>query len=96
MKKKKKTSIRDLISEQYPDIDLLFMDEKEYDEAIIGVCDGISVNHDPKVAYDYDKVIEVNMNKGMTHEEAIEYFDFNQGSAYVGEHTPVFVTAFKG
>lgn len=88
--KSKKISIRDLISEQYEDTPLLFM-EGDFDYAIVGVCEGISIQHMPKVAYDYDKVIEVNMSMGMSREEAIEYFDYNQGSAYVGEHTPVFI-----
>jgi len=89
------TSIRDIIQEQYPDVNFLFMDEKEYDKAIIGVCNGIGVNHNPKVAYDYDKVIEVNVSMGMAYEEAVEYFDFNQGGSYVGEHTPVFINKIE-
>lgn len=93
-KSKKVTSIRDQIQEDYPDTELLFMDPKEYDKAIMGVCDGISVKHEPKIAYNYDKVIKANMSMGMNREEAIEYFDFNQGSAYVGEHTPVFIRTY--
>jgi len=89
------TSIRDIIQEQYPDVDLLFMDPEAYDKAIIGVCSGISVKYNPKVAYDYGKVIEVNMSMGMAYEEAVEYFDFNQGGAYVGEHTPVFINKIE-
>jgi len=92
MKKTKKINIiRDSIQEQYPDTDLLFMDPEEYDKAIIGVCDGISIMHHPKVAYDYDKVIKINMKMGMTREDAMEYFDYNQAGAYVGENTPVFI-----
>jgi hypothetical protein len=30
------------------------------------------------------------MSHGMTEEEAIEFFNFNQECAYVGEHTPAF------
>jgi len=29
--------------------------------------------------------------KNMTHEEAMEYFDFNVVGSYVGEHTPAFI-----
>ncbi len=94
-KQPKPTTIRDLIQDEYPDVELLFMSEKEYDTAIIGVCDGISVSHNPKVAYDYDKVIRANMKMGMSHIEAIEYFDYNQGEAYLGEHTPVFIKRIK-
>jgi hypothetical protein len=28
---------------------------------------------------------------GMTHEEAIEFFDFNIAGAYVGEYTPIYM-----
>jgi len=93
--KNRKISIRKMIADQYPDTDLLFMDEKEFDEAIIGVCEGISVQHNPKVAYDYDKVIDANMKMGMSYDEAVEFFDFNQGGAYMGENTPVFITRIK-
>jgi len=84
--------IRDLIAAEYPDTDLLFMDELEYDAAVIGVsemCAGTSNNH--QVIYDIDKVLQVNMEMGMTEEEALEFFDYNQGGAYVGENTPIFV-----
>ena len=84
--------IRDLIAAEYPDTDLLFMDELEFDAAVIGVsemCAGTSNNH--QVIYDWDLVIKVNMEMGMTEEEALEFFDYNQGGAYVGENTPIFV-----
>jgi len=70
---------------------LLFMDPPEdFDQAIIGVCFGYGQSH--KVAYDYEKVIKANMKNGMTYDEAEEYFEHNQVGAYVGEHTPVFIT----
>lgn len=43
------------------------------------------------VAYDYEKVIQENMDQGMTEEEAIEYFEFNQYGAYMGPSTPIFI-----
>ena len=84
--------IRDLIAAEYPDTDLLFMDELEFDAAVIGVsemCAGTSNNY--QVIYDIDKVLQVNMDMGMTEKEALEFFDYNQGGAYVGENTPIFV-----
>ena len=88
-------TIRDDIADDYPDTDLLFMTETEFDGAIMGVCDGISIEYKPKVAYDYDKVIEANVKMGMTYEEAVEHFSYNQSGAYVGEHTPVFIVKYK-
>ena len=31
------------------------------------------------------------MDMGMTHEEAVEYFEYNQRGAHVGDHTPCFI-----
>lgn len=94
MKKKfKKTAFRDSVADLYPDTYLLFMDPVAYDEAIIGVAEGFGGL--TKVAYDYDKVIQVNMKLGMKYEEAIEWFDYNQIGAYVGEHTPVFIRKYQ-
>jgi len=45
----------------------------------------------PVVAYDYDRVIAHLESQGMTYEEAVEYHEFNQLGAYVGERTPVFI-----
>ena len=61
-------TIRDELQERYPDVDLLFMTEAVFDKAIIGIAERIGDT--PTVAYDYDKVIEANMEIGMTHEEA--------------------------
>jgi hypothetical protein len=83
-------NIRDELQEMYPDVPLLFMSEEEYDEAIIGVSERIG--DEPSIAYDYDKVIAVNMAMGMSEEEAIEHCSYNQMGAYVGEHTPIFIT----
>jgi len=72
------------------DEELMFMTEDKYDKAIIGIahrCGMPSV-----VAYDTDKVIDVLMEEdGMTHEEAIEFHEFNQAGAYMGERTPMFI-----
>jgi hypothetical protein len=88
----KLTSVRERIAEEYPDTDLLFMDEDCYDAAVVGVsCMCLGTKNYHKVIYDVDLVIKVNMDLGMSEEEAIEYFEFNQGGAYVGEHTPIFV-----
>jgi len=95
-KKAKKTKkniqkiiLRDTIADEYPDTPLLFLNPVDYDEAIIGVCEGFGGNL--KIAYDYDKVIEINTKMDMTYEEAVEWFDYNQIGAYVGEHTPVYI-----
>ena len=93
--KKKKQTLRDRIADDYPDTKLLFMTQPEYDSAIVGVADGLGIQNNPKVVYDYDKVIKVNVKMGMTYEDAVEYFDYNQAGAYLGVHTPIFIKQYK-
>lgn len=77
------------IRDELADIDpnLLFMDG--FDDCIIGICEAFGSV--PVIAYDYDKVIATLQSDGMTYEEAVEYHEFNQAGAYVGEQTPVFI-----
>lgn len=79
------SDIRDELAEIDPD--LLLMDG--FDDCIIGICE--SFGSLPVVAYDYDKVLANLQASGMTYEEAVEYHEFNQLGAYVGERTPVFI-----
>jgi len=79
------SDIRDELAEIDPD--LLYMDG--FDDCIIGICE--SFGSLPVVAYDYDKVLANLQASGMTYEEAVEYHEFNQLGAYVGERTPVFI-----
>jgi len=81
--------IRETIQSQYPDDPLLFMDPADYDKAIIGIAQ--SKGNKPKVTYDVNKVIKVNIKMGMTEEESWDFFFYNQESAYVGEYTPLFL-----
>jgi len=82
-------TIRELLSEI--DNELLLMDG--FDDCIIGVCE--SFGGKVVVAYDYDLVIAALEAQGMTGEEAVEYHEFNQLGAWVGERTPVFIHRIK-
>lgn len=73
------------ISEEYPD--LLVMDG--FDDCIAGVCQKYGL--EPFVVYDYKKVINKLMKAGITYDEAVEFHEFNQACAYVGENTPGFI-----
>ena len=58
-----------------------------FDNAIIGVD-----YKQGKLVYSVELILEQLMvDSDMTLEEAIEYFDFNIGCAYVGEMTPLFI-----
>ena len=60
------------------------------EDAIIGV--GSRINMPDVLIYSYNKCIDIFMDRdGMTHEEAIEWMDFNVTGAWLGETTPIFV-----
>jgi hypothetical protein len=73
------------IEKIYEDEKMLFADG--FDKAIIGVA---HICTKRIVAYDTNKCIKILM-KDMTHNEAVEYFDFNVIGSYVGEYTPTFI-----
>lgn len=80
---------RDQLADSHPDA--LLLEPEYFDRAIIGVAEqagGFYV-----VCYDSLRCISlIAENGGMTHEEAMEWFDVNTSAAYVGEHTPMFIT----
>jgi len=73
-----------MLSEEYPDL----LKADGLDEAIIGVVERLGTQ---AICYDTDKVIEILM-RDMTEDEAWEYFQYNIAGAWVGEHTPFFLT----
>lgn len=70
---------------------LLFLSEPGYDTAIVGVTSTAPV----RVIYDVDRIIELLVADGMDEEEAEEFYSFNIEGAYMGEHTPVFVSVLR-
>lgn len=68
--------------------EFLIMDD--YDDCIAGVVQRFG--QDPIVCYDLDKVLAKLVKDGMTYDEAVEWFEFNQIGAWVGEKTPCFIT----
>jgi len=91
MAKKKKITrkmINDIIIEHgYEDEEILLADGLE--EAFIGLS-AMQPSRQMCAVYDYDKCIAV-LEKDMSYDEAVEYFEFNTVGAWVGEHTPIFV-----
>lgn len=60
-----------------------------FEDALLGT--GVQFNKDLAV-YDYRKCLDILIERdGMSHEEAVEWMDFNVIGAYVGENTPVFL-----
>ena len=58
------------------------------DCAVIGLVYDRDV---PFVAYSTEKILDKLMSDGMDRLEAMEYFEFNIASAYLGKGVPVFV-----
>ena len=60
-----------------------------FEDALIG----LGWQHTKLIAiYDYDKCVEILiLREEMTHEEAIEWMEYNVVGSYVGEYTPIFM-----
>lgn len=73
------------ILETIDDVDgVLFADG--FDEAIIGFD-----TESRRVVYSQQRMINILVCDGMELEDAVEFLGFNVWSAYVGEHTPIFI-----
>lgn len=60
-----------------------------FEDALIG----LGWQHTKLLAvYDYNKCVEILIeSEEMTHEEAIEWMEYNVVGSYVGEYTPIFM-----
>jgi hypothetical protein len=83
-----KTKEMDEIAENTPEITMLRMDG--YDDCCIGVVERFG--EQPIFCYSIRKVIRKLVGQGMTEEEAVEFFEFNQAGAWMGEGTPCFLS----
>lgn len=63
---------------------------EDYNDAFVGVIN--LYGEEPRVCYDYEKVISILISQGMSKDEAIEYFEYNVIGTYCGERTPCFIT----
>ena len=82
------TDIREHLNDMFEG--LLFLSEREFDAAILGVAERIGMS--PIVAYDTAKIIDILCERdGMEGDEAAEFFEFNIAGAYVGDRTPIFI-----
>lgn len=61
-----------------------------YDECIAGIVERFG--QPPIVCYDKDLVLDELMKQGMPYDDAVEWWEFNQIGAWVGETTPCFLT----
>jgi|TARA_R100001244_G_scaffold114823_1_gene85095 hypothetical protein len=64
------------------------------EEAFLGFS--FRFNDGPLATYDRDKVMEIYIRDNKwTYEEALEWFDFNDIGAWVGEKTPVYMILYS-
>jgi hypothetical protein len=83
-----------LIDSLNDDEALIFYEPPEYfDGAIVGLVRGSA--RAEAVLYDERAVLRAMVETGMDEEEAREHFEINTIGAYVGEHTPLFVTRLE-
>jgi len=80
---------RERLSQQNPD--MMFMDG--FDDCLIGT---VMITSKIVACYDVELVIKKHIVGGMTEDEAWEFFEFNQLSAYVGESSPAFLIRDAG
>ena len=71
----------------------LLLEPAAMDAAIAGLL--AASGKAPVVCYDRDLVVDILMKDGMDRDEAEEFFSFNIEGAYMGEATPVYLTAAK-
>ena len=74
-----------IIAKVHPD--LIVIDG--FDDCIVGTAERFG--SELFAVYDLSKILAKLESQGMTYDEAVEYHEFNQLGAYVGDHTPAFM-----
>ena len=86
-----KTPRLDLILEGFYSEDMVILEPRDrFDSCIIGVVERFGIP-ERVICYDRAKVIQLNIQDGMTEEEAEEFYEYNTIGAWMGEGTPVFI-----
>ena len=83
-------SLREKINQHLNDIEETVVLMDGFDEALIGLSQRIN---EPLLAvYSWEKMIDVCVVRdGMSHEEALEYIEYNCIGAWIGGQTPIIV-----
>jgi len=63
------------------------------EKAFIGMS--FRFGQEPIACYDFDKIIEILIEDGMSEEGAVEYFDYNIIGGWVGDYTPCFLKGYE-
>jgi hypothetical protein len=61
-----------------------------YDEAFVGVADRFG--KEPVAVYSYEMCVQILMrDHEMSHEEALEYFEYNTIGAFIDDNQPIYI-----
>ena len=83
----------DSIKDNYPYLSVL-EPRSTFNKCIVGVVERINLTC---ICYDTSKIIEALMEDSeMNYDDAWEYYEFNIQDAYMGIHSPVFLTTKMG
>jgi hypothetical protein len=82
-------AMMDELLERYESDDQPLTKMDGYDDCLLGVV--LRFGQPPILCYDRTKVLDKLVAGGMTHEDAVEWFEFNQIGAWVGDTTPCFL-----
>lgn len=63
-----------------------------FDDALVGIL--ARCGTEPLALYDRERCIQILMSKGLTPEDAEDYFCYNVEGCYAGPHTP-FIASFN-
>ena len=63
-----------------------------FDEAIVGMV--ARCGTEPLALYDREKCLQILMDKGVSYEEALDYFCYNVEGCWAGPNTP-FIASFN-
>ena len=87
----KRADIENYLEESYPDYMDKILLADGFENAFLGVVE--SFGNEPKACYSLEDCEEILCSRdNMTPDEAVEYLDFNVTQAYVGKHTPAFIS----
>ncbi len=86
-----KTIIDEFLESMDPEEGLMY--PTGYEDCILGVIESIGSGR--KIVMSTKGIIQKLIDEGMTHEEAIEMFEYNIIGSYVGEGTPVYFTSVQ-
>ena len=84
-----KTRIQETIEECLADDENIILADG-FESCFVGIARQFG---NPFAVYDKDSCIRTLMEQEMSHEEAQEYMSYNTEGAWVGEHTPAFLTS---